>query len=454
MIMLSVGPKGNVAAMKALTPPEDELLRQGFGRYALPQARTEAAAVVRRYQHREAGMWFYCDCLPDGQRPAALVPVDESHIRRHCEMPWPAHDEECDFFSEPAEQHAATRSYRRPVDGIPFNLIKSFGSDEDRRARIPPNRVSYARSRPSLARLLARLLTDAGLQTIPPNWKPLGPAPQYEALRAAAMNIDLVRDVPLSHFAGFSAKPDRVALLKERIDAADEKRFGGSRPHGVLVFVAQGAAGGKIMTKHHPPLPVRGRIGIFGEREGHRAVGDAAPGRRAPYLAVCLIARPDKTSKPEILKAYLHPCRSAAHLILLDSDHERETLNELIGIQRWLDARCGVATTIEKPLFDVGPDLACDGQPRPPCVPDFILRVQGESPEHPAVIVETVGYADDAYRQRKLRMHEIMAQAFNGAPVVSHDFVHPEDMTQEERGQAAKRAIIRLVLKQKRTRSI
>ena len=269
--MLSVGLKGNVAAMKALTPPEDGLLRQGFGRYAVPHARMAAAAVVRRYQRREGGMWFYCDCLPEGQRPPALVPIDESHIRRHSEAPWPAHDEECDFFSEPAEQHLATRSYRRPADGTPFNLIKSFGGDEDRQAKLPSSGLSYARSRPALARLLARLVTDAVLQTIPPDWKPLGPAPQYEALRAAAMTIDLVRDVPLSRFLGLSAKPDWVGLLMERIDAADEKRFGGSRPHDVLVFVAQGAAGGKIMTKHHPPLPVRGRIGIFGKREGHRA---------------------------------------------------------------------------------------------------------------------------------------------------------------------------------------
>jgi hypothetical protein len=37
------------------------------------------------------------------------------------------------------------------------------------------------------------------------------------------------------------------------------------------------------------------------------------------------------------------------------------------------------------------------------------------------VIVETIGYADEAYRLRKARMHEIMSAALEGAPVVLHE---------------------------------
>jgi len=37
------------------------------------------------------------------------------------------------------------------------------------------------------------------------------------------------------------------------------------------------------------------------------------------------------------------------------------------------------------------------------------------------VIVETMGYADEAYRMRKAPMHEIMSAALEGAPVVLHE---------------------------------
>ena len=325
-------PQGKSSSHKTLTPAEDQLLRQGFGRYAVPASRTTAAGTVRQDQHREGGMWFYCDCLPDEEYPPALVPVNKTHIRRHTEPPWPPHDDDCDFFKDPLEQHCATSSYRMPATGEHLNLIKGFGNDESQRSKMPLDRLSYARSRPALARLLARQVNDAGLQTIAPEWKQIGPAIQYEALRNATRNIELAPNVPLSIFIGISAKPDRLESLKQPINAAAEERFTGSRPHGVLVFVARGAVEGRILTKLHPPLPVRGKIAIFGEREGHRAARANQPCCRPPYLAICLIARPDKNSQAEVLKAYLHPCRSAAHLIMLDSDYERETLNDLIGM--------------------------------------------------------------------------------------------------------------------------
>ena len=97
----------------------------------------------------------------------------------------------------------------------------------------------------------------------------------------------------------------------------------------------------------------------------------------------------------------------------------------------------------------LSPDAAVHPQARPPCLPDFILRVQGEPLGHPVVIVDTMGYADQAYRERKGRMHGIMSSALDGAPVVDHDFGQPEEMTQEERNKAIGRKIIKLVLKAK-----
>ena len=59
---------------------------------------------------------------------------------------------------------------------------------------------------------------------------------------------------------------------------------------------------------------------------------------------------------------------------------------------------------------------------RDPCIPDFILRSAGAGAGgRGTVIVETMGYADEAYRLRKARMHEIMSAALEGALVVLHE---------------------------------
>jgi hypothetical protein len=50
------------------------------------------------------------------------------------------------------------------------------------------------------------------------------------------------------------------------------------------------------------------------------------------------------------------------------------------------------------------------------------------------VVVETMGYADVIYRQRKMRTHAQMSVLCGGAPVIHHDFHQP--------GVAASRPVI------------
>lgn len=102
-----------------------------------------------------------------------------------------------------------------------------------------------------------------------------------------------------------------------------------------------------------PELPVRGRISLFSEREGHARV-QAAEARRPPYLVACLVGRPERDAAVQILKAYAHSAKSPARLLMVDSDYERETLDGLIGL-RWLARTNGVRLTIDKPPFDISP---------------------------------------------------------------------------------------------------
>lgn len=77
-----------------------------------------------------------------------------------------------------------------------------------------------------------------------------------------------------------------------------------------------------------------------------------------------------------------------------------------------------------------------DQEARDPCLPDFILWAQADhAVQHEAIIVETMGFADDIYRERKHRTHGLMSRVLGGAPVVEHDFSCPIGANQGERGR-------------------
>src|SRR5271166_6292139 len=107
--------------------------------------------------------------------------------------------------------------------------------------------------------------------------------------------------------------------------------------------------------------------------------------------------------------------------------------------QSWLRRRCGVLTTIDKPLFDLRPPASTDDAPRPPLIPDFLVGVVGPGGVRRNVVVETMGWSEPLYRERKERMHAEMAQVCG--PVVMHDFHQPADADQAWRDNVFWRAL-------------
>jgi hypothetical protein len=231
------------------------------------------------------------------------------------------------------------------------------------------------------------------------------------------------------------ALPDLIA----KIEGASPSRFRKThRPHGLLIAVVADASIGHVRPLRGEPIPVRGEIAIFGERKGHSRQTAEERRARSPYLAACVVGRAAADAPVEVLKAYLHPCVSAGHLMLVDSDLERRTLAVLVQLQTWLREKKALRITIKKPVFDLpeipGGLLLEDSESSAPCIPDFVVQATdvtaGGSEK---LIVETMGYADHVYRERKVRTHTPMSEAFDRAPVVQHDFHFPLDQTQDAR---------------------
>ena len=438
--MLRVAPKGDVAAATPIALEEDRLLRSAFGRYGgKAAARAAAAPVVAHYQQLRGGQWFLCGCRPGAERPPALVPVSQTHIRRHEDTRWPVHCDTCDFYREPDEQRAVTASYGPPAVSKPLRLGRPLGGV----AAAAPERSlemrSHDTSRPGIARLLVQLTTDAGLQAIGPDWRPAPLIEQIKAIWAAARSIEIDTGVHLPEF--LCTSPAKLGDLASRIEAAPIKRFTRTRPHGVLIMRVATIVSGMLQPVAGDPIPVRGRLSVFGEKAGDGRDSRAERSARAPYLAACVVGRALDGEPVEILSAYVHPCVSETHLMLVDSDMERRTLDQLRSVQSWLGGKRHLPVTIEKPMFDIGPATQIPAEPRPPCIPDFVLRASRPGDAGKTVIAETMGFAAEDYRIRKGRIHPLMSAALGGAPVIEHDFHQPVDAVQDRRDTAFWQAI-------------
>jgi hypothetical protein len=280
---------------------------------------------------------------------------------------------------------------------------------------------------------LLQLVEKAGLNHVPADGTMPDLGEQYRRLRAAAHTVELDVDVPVSAY--LCTYPPALPELYQRIANAPAARFKRTRPHGIVLAIAAGVGRGKILTRSGEPLPVRGRVSVFGEADGNDQEDSAGPLARPPYLAICLAGRPSADAPVTILRAYAHPSLSARHLMLVDNNLERLTLAELLGLQSWLLANKGIRVEIEKPLFDIVEDDATNPEPAPrePRIPDFVLKAEGEAARGArTVLVETMGFADEAYRVRKRRVHEMTANLL-GAPIVLHDFPFPVESTQNAR---------------------
>ncbi|MGM5019110.1 hypothetical protein [Tardiphaga sp. 367_B4_N1_1] len=245
-----------------------------------------------------------------------------------------------------------------------------------------------------------------------PHWNR---GPQLAAIRAAAARVDIADGVALDGWLALSL--GELRALKERI--ADETRdWGRVRPHGVFISTFDRIENGWLFPGRTeiPPIEVEGTLSIFGE-------GDS--GHRPPYLVIGLVTKDTPESRTAaIVRAYAHPCVWWSRLTLLDSGLERDSLDQILNCRKWLFDTFKISMIVTKPLFDVGP-VDTDA-PRKPCLPDFVIRAMGSGVEHPTIVIETMGYADDTYRERKRRLRPLFEAVdrppgASPTPVIEHD---------------------------------
>lgn len=235
--------------------------------------------------------------------------------------------------------------------------------------------------------------------------------------------------VPMADYLSFDASG--IEDFKRRITRNDPRWSVASRPHGLLITRVQAVRNRSIFPYEGEPIPVRGRLSVWAEIDGERRMSDpiAGDGRR-PYVAIALFAQTHQHGSVDCQRCYVHPCRDVEDLMMVDSQHERDTILELLDVRNWLKKDCDIDLNFRKPLFDEAPQFG-DGA-RPILLPDFILETDSPNAIVPRLLVETMGYSNNDYRTRKDHVVPMM-ETFYGSAVVKHDMHGPAGELQTRR---------------------
>lgn len=133
---------------------------------------------------------------------------------------------------------------------------------------------------------------------------------------------------------------------------------------------------------------IDGKLTVFG--------GDSTE-VRYPMLMCALVGKlPDDSVR--ILQAYAHPIQALEWWLPVDSNLERDAVDDLLGVMRWLAAEKGVELELLKPLFSWNGTGAR---------PDFVVARRGNPVD--CLVVETMGSDNVEYRERKVRTVERLA---------------------------------------------
>lgn len=428
-------PRGAEYRWTELSAEEDELLRSAFGRFGGTQdARAKARTTIPELDKNLTRRWIYCDCKDPPSVPPFMY-TRSGHIVRHHDSP--AHDEHCDFFMPAVQQVRINRTYVHRPTNLAYDFLRQRIPDGSHRTI---DRLTPTRRRPRLAQLLFALIEGSGLQQLDNSLPIPSLAEQFQRIRNAAATIRLTSTgiVLADVLSTFASSEDRLISM---INSYRLRWPANAIRHGIIVDRVTGISEGHVEFFGGKRIPIVGQCHVFGEDAEPN--GDDFAATRAPYLAACLSIV--ENGKLQIVGCYLHPIRSDARLSLVDSKYERMTWTRI----DWVIKRSGHdGLVVMKPLHDIAPqfepangdDLPADDDnlslkvaPHPVLIPDFIVRYPAR---HRTLVVETMGYSDKNYRQRKIRTHALMIEALKSqgageeVEIIEHDFHFPVEHKQ------------------------
>lgn len=145
----------------------------------------------------------------------------------------------------------------------------------------------------------------------------------------------------------------------------------------------------------------------FRPERGVSINGESQDGARPPYWVI-LAFRQGMDGRVICSEGYAHALFRRGCPVPVDSGLERTTIESLAEVAGWVAKKPDApALSLEKPLFDL--EVTLNGE-KGFVLPDFIVTASKPGGKHHTVVIETMGYTDDDYCERKAEQHKGMRE--------------------------------------------
>lgn len=400
-------PRG--ALKRHLSEEEETAVKNVSGRKLVRSAQERALAEHVILEMRKSELWLQCCCV-GGDTPA----LNSANLMSETQTLFlsgfgHSHDPSCAMFRVFKGDEGATHAGTRKSAGSKrLNYRDFLPADESKATIKAPGKPDSAgedrtrrKRRPRIARLLMTLIEDAGLNT----FSPVSPLPNQaartwlDALAASAGAQEFIRGRRLSEIVRFQpamgeAAQERLMLELERPDA--HWPAGKARVF-YQIFMSD------LVSREHVTFAWNGGERRFVPEKGVSINGESQEGVRPPYWVILAFKR---GAEGDLVcsEGYAHALFRRTCPVPVDSGLERQTLEGIAEVARWLKDKAGELTLV-KPLFDIEVDV--EGE-KGFVLPDFIIQAKLPDGREPTVIIETMGYTDDEYCERKAEQHKGM----------------------------------------------
>ncbi|CAI9395532.1 MULTISPECIES: hypothetical protein [Enterobacteriaceae] len=368
-----------------------------------------AEKVLLEMRQREA--WLQCDCVP-GDSPA----MNSARLMQDTGTLFLAgfnheHAPECPMYRKFSGDDGATAGGTRKTAGSRRISYRNFLPPDENGARVraPGHPVASAgdrtrRTRRSrIARLLLSLIEDAGLNRL----ESLSPLPSRKAidaindLRRVAESQEFIRGRQLSDIVRF--QPGMTQYGKEQLMESLENHdanWPAGRAHMFFqIFMSE------CVTRDEVMFSWPGGEVSFRPERGISINGESTDGLRPPYWVI-LAFRRGTDSKVICSEGYAHALYRRGCPVPVDSGLERKTIDGIAELARWLSRNPDAPVlSLVKPLFDI--EVVTEDE-KGFVLPDFILNARTNAGQHYRFIIETMGYTDEDYCERKTEQHRGM----------------------------------------------
>lgn len=380
----------------------------------------EDAGITLVQQARIGAKWIACDCLGADRAPPILTPAflseaETYYLRRLTSTKRPEHDAVCPFFRDQVTNRITeTRGAQTPADP-PVGYFEVLRPAPEKLAQRPESDASDDRTRnasvPRLARLLWRLLSNAGLNiAVPSREEPSERtiADEFKALAGAAAKIEVAPGIELGRLLWTHGDALHSKRIYAGIRELARRWPRGHAPQGFLTVFAKEFKGSTIFPAGSEPITVANRV---------QSPSVRANPVKGPYLVIVVIGQYPEAHGYAPLRAYAQPIYSGVRFMPVETDFERSVLRAILGSRRAF-AREGVDLALEKPVFDRLTPLG-------PCRPDFLIEARSRSTgEIRQLIVQAMAEPTTEFVEQKTAALRSLEQIAPVLPIAPAEVEH------------------------------